>query len=310
MPVSLPVAADAGAMVAERSGAPGDGAVRILEERSALLDGRRLRYLIGGSGDPLVLCHGFLGSAENFETWFAALAQRRTLMIPDLPGCGASPALSGVHSADALAEAIAPLLDELGIHRFDLGGLCLGASVALALARRRPPAVGRLILHTPLLAPEVVRRRFHLQVAVMTAPGVFPAVHWLSRRRVVSDLYKRLLVEGPDVDRHAAEVNFVNQMRAHPRATREWLRDGLRRHDMEFVAARTEPTLMIAAAADRIADVHRLRRLAASCPQVQLAVVDDAGHGWTQQYVERQLAVLGAFLDGRPLPVFVDGVAA
>src|SRR5205807_9631516 len=132
----------------------------------------------------------------------------------------------------------------------------------------------------------------------------------LSRRRVVSDLYKRLLVEGPDVDRHAAEVNFVNQMRAHPRATREWLRDGLRRHDVEFVAARTEPTLMIAAAADRIANVHRLRRLAASCPQVQLAVVDDAGHGWTQQYVERQLAVLGAFLDGRPLPVFVDGVAA
>jgi pimeloyl-ACP methyl ester carboxylesterase len=67
---------------------------------------------------------------------------------------------------------------------------------------------------------------------------------------------------------------------------------------------------MIAAADDRIADVHRLRGLAASCPQVQLAIVDDAGHGWTPQYVQRQLAVLGAFLDGRPLPVSIDGVAA
>ena len=46
----------------------------ILEER--FLDARRpLRYLIGGSGPPLLLCHGFMGSAENFETWFDELAR-------------------------------------------------------------------------------------------------------------------------------------------------------------------------------------------------------------------------------------------
>ncbi len=92
-------------------------------------------------------------------------------MIPDLPGFGESSPLPGRHTSAAIAEAVEPLLDHLGLERFDLGGLCLGSPVACALARRRPGRVGRLLLHTPLLAPELVRRRFHVQVAAMTAPG-------------------------------------------------------------------------------------------------------------------------------------------
>ena len=56
---------------------------------------RRLRYLIGGGGPPLLLCHGWLGSAENFETWFEGVGRRRTLVIPDLPACGDSAPLPG-----------------------------------------------------------------------------------------------------------------------------------------------------------------------------------------------------------------------
>jgi pimeloyl-ACP methyl ester carboxylesterase len=103
-----------------------------LEERW-LESPRRLRYLVGGEGPPLLLCHGFLGSAENFETWFARLACQRTLIIPDLPGCGESPPLLGRHTCAALARALQPLIDEIGPERIDLGGLCLGAGVAMEL---------------------------------------------------------------------------------------------------------------------------------------------------------------------------------
>jgi pimeloyl-ACP methyl ester carboxylesterase len=273
------------------------------------VEGRRVRYLTGGEGPPLVLMHGFLGSAENFETWFEELCTRRTLVVPDLPGFGESSPLAERHSSAAIAAAVEPLIDHLGLEHFDLGGLCLGSPVACALERRRPDRVGRMLLHTPLLAPELVRRRFHLQVAAMTAPGLFDGVIWLSRRRVVSDLYKRLMVEGKDVDRRAAEVNFVNQCRADPRASREWLRDGLRVHDAAVVATHPQPVLLIAASGDRIVDTEGLRRLTAGWDRCQLALVDDAGHGWTEAYVRRQLELLGAFLDGRPLPV-AGGAAA
>jgi pimeloyl-ACP methyl ester carboxylesterase len=277
----------------------------VITESVATHGGRRLRYITVGSGPPLVLFHGFLGSAENFETWYEALARRRTLIIPDLPGCGDSDVLRDrAHIAEAMADAVEPLLRDLTISRFDVGGLCLGAPAALVLARRHEGRVGRLILHTPLLDPSLVRRRFHLQVGGMTAPGVFNGIVWLSQRRVVSDLYKRLMVEGSDVDRAAADMNFRNQIRADPAAQREWLRDGLRRRDVAALAARTEPTLILAAAGDRIVDVAALRTLLRlpSLSNVQLAVIEEAGHGWNAELVRRQLDVLTAFLDGAPLP--------
>lgn len=263
---------------------------------------RRMRYLIGGEGPPMVLCHGFLGSAENFETWFGELSRRRTLIVPDLPGFGASEPVAGRHSCAALARSLQSLIGELGLETFDLGGLCLGAGVAFELLSRNPSRVDRLILHTPLLTPSVVRRGFHLQAALMTAPGLFDGVNWLARRRRVSDIYKRLLVEGGDVDRTAAEVNFRNQRRALPRAGREWLRDGLRRRDVDLLEAHHGETLVIVAQGDRILDQDELRPLVAAMPRVHLACVDEAGHGWNPTFVRRQLDLLDAFLAGLPLP--------
>ncbi len=274
-----------------------------LQERFAAHDGGRVRYLVGGQGPPLLLCHGFLGSAENFATWFDDLSRIRTLLVPDLPGCGASPPLHRApHTTENLAGAVEEVCRDAGVARFDVGGLCLGASVAMALLRRRPDAVERLVLHTPLLAPSLVRRRFHLQARGFTAPGVFPAISWLSRRRVVSDLYKRLLVEGDNVDSSAAEMNFRNQLRADPRALREWLRYGLDRDDVDALRRLGKPALLIVASDDRIVDVPLLRSTVAGMDRVQLVAVSDAGHGWTESYVRRQLEVITAFLLDRPLP--------
>ncbi len=274
-----------------------------LEQRFVSHGGGRVRCLVGGEGPPLVLCHGFLGSAENFETWFDELSRIRRLVIPDLPGCGASPPLAGEpHTTGRLAGAVAAVCRDLDIERFDLGGLCLGASVAMALLEQRPDAVDRLVLHTPLLSPALVRRRFHLQARGFTAPGIFPAISWLSHRRVVSDLYKRLLVEGDNVDTSAAQMNFRNQLRADPRALREWLRHGLRRDDVTMLRTLAKPALIIVAADDRIVDVPLLRATVAGMGRVALVEVADAGHGWTEGYVRRQLELITAFLLDRPLP--------
>lgn len=274
-----------------------------LNERVVVHRGAPIRYLVGGAGPPLVLCHGFLGSAENFETWFDELATMRTLVIPDLPGCGASDPLRGArHSAGALAAAVEAVCHDAAVERYDLGGLCLGSSVAMAMLKRRPAAVDRLLLHTPLLAPRLVRRRFHLQVRLFMAPGIFPAISWLSRQRLVSDLYKRLLVEGDNVDSSAAEMNFRNQLRADPRALREWILHGLVRDDVAALRDCGVDVLIIVAADDSIVDVPLLRGTVQSMGHVRLGLVEDAGHGWTESYVRRQLDLIGAFLRDQPLP--------
>ncbi len=272
-----------------------------MEER--FLDSpRRLRYLIGGDGPPLLLCHGWLGSAENFETWFEGVGRHRTLIIPDLPGCGDSPPLPGGHSCAALARSLEPLIEALELERFDLGGLCLGSGVAFELLARRPERVDRLVLHTPLLDPSVVRARFHFQAALMMSPPVFPVISWLSHRRVVSDLYKRLIVEGSDVDGAQAEMNFRNQQRASHPAQKQWARSGLNRHDAGLLASHRGESLIIVAGDDRLLRRDVLQRLVEGMPRVHYACIDDAGHGWNEGFIRGQLDAIATFLDSVPPP--------
>lgn len=191
--------------------------MNVLEERFTTHEGKRLRYLTGGTGPALLLCHGFVGSAENFADWFEVLLERRTIIAPDLPGFGRSAPMDGGHTAPALARAALAAANDMGAERFDVAGLCLGTPVALAVQRARPQATERVILHTPVVAPRLVRRSFQVQVGFMIAPIVYPGIVWLAHQRTVSDIYKRLMVEGKNVDPVAAKVNFDNQVLADPR---------------------------------------------------------------------------------------------
>jgi pimeloyl-ACP methyl ester carboxylesterase len=281
-----------------------------LEERFTKHEGRPLRYLTGGTGPPLLLCHGFIGSAENFDDWFDVLVTRRTVIAPDLPGFGQSAPLVGGHTSPALARAALTAAAAVGAEQFDVAGLCLGSPVALAVQRARPQATGRLILHTPLLSPALVRRRFHIQVGIMLAPVMYPGIVWLSHQRTTSDLYKRFMVEGKDVDPVAARANFENQLLADPRAAREWLHDALHRDDVAQVRGSGHHTLILVAEHDRIVNVPRLEAAMAGIPNVSIDVIRQAGHAWSPELSKRQRELIAAFLDDLPLPAATRPVVA
>jgi pimeloyl-ACP methyl ester carboxylesterase len=111
-----------------------------LEERLYERRGALIRTFEGGEGPPLLLVHGLGGAAWNFSELAPRLHGRR-LIIPDLPGHGASsplpaPTLTGF--ADVLAE----ILEE----PVDVVGHSMGGVVALRLAERHPSLVRRLVL--------------------------------------------------------------------------------------------------------------------------------------------------------------------
>lgn len=270
-----------------------------MDELHLRAGGRTIRCLSVGEGRPLLLCHGFLSSAEEFGGRFIELATYRRLIIPDLPGNGESSPLAGRHTVEAMASALESLLNRLDIDEFDVAGLCLGASVACALVERCGERVNRVVLHTPLLAPALVRRFYREQVRVLTLPPLWQAVIALSRNRMVSDLYKRYVIVEGDVDRQTAQANFDNQRRAHPRAAREWLRDGSGYEGLQALERRDGQTLVIVAEQDRIVDVQQLRRLIAGRPNIHLYVDGEQGHGWNSAAVHRQLGVMREFFAER-----------
>ncbi|HEX3807348.1 MAG TPA: alpha/beta fold hydrolase [Gaiellaceae bacterium] len=114
-----------------------------LSERFHEVRGARLRVFEGGEGPPLLLLHGFGGAAWNWTEVAPLLAGRR-LLIPDLPGHGASGPLAAPSLA-GFADAVAGLLDEpAGVVGHSLGGV-----VALRLAERHPALVRGLVLAAP-----------------------------------------------------------------------------------------------------------------------------------------------------------------
>jgi pimeloyl-ACP methyl ester carboxylesterase len=111
-----------------------------LEERLYERRGALIRAFEGGEGPPLLLVHGFGGAAWNFSE-LAPLLPGRRLIIPDLPGHGASSPLPAP-TLTGFADVLAGILDG----PVDVLGHSLGGVVALRLAERHPTLVRRLVL--------------------------------------------------------------------------------------------------------------------------------------------------------------------
>ena len=263
--------------------------------------GRRVRYLECGDGEPILLVHGWIGSAENFHKWLPALEGRRRMIIPDLPGFGETAPLTGNHSIAALAAFLEEFASTIHLDLFDLGGLCLGATVALELARRDPQRVRQLVLHTPIYSRRAVSRSFRLQAAVFMNPLVYGIAAPVASNRRISDIYKRYFVEGAEVDAYDATINFENQVRANKRAAREWLRDALVQDYEEWLKSWEQPVLMVVAADDWILDHAAMQRLTEAMQTAEVVLVPDAGHGWTDALVKAQAAAISGFLAREPI---------
>ena len=110
------------------------------------VNGLSLRYEEHGSGEPLILLHGGIGTGEMFEPLLPALADGRRVIAVDLQGHGGTADVDRPLRADLMADDIAALLDHLGLEQADVMGYSLGGMVSLRLAIQHPARVRRLVL--------------------------------------------------------------------------------------------------------------------------------------------------------------------
>src|SRR5690348_3266376 len=99
-----------------------------MEERWAPVANGRTRYLVGGTGSPLVLLHGIVASSFSFRFTFDELGRHFQLFVPDLRIVGLDGGLA------ATAGRLVQLLDHAGIDKADILGSSYGGAVAMELA--------------------------------------------------------------------------------------------------------------------------------------------------------------------------------
>src|SRR3954464_6710009 len=110
------------------------------------LHGHRVIYRIAGSGPPVVLIHGMVNSSRHWEDVALRLADRYTVIAPDLIGHGDSAAVRGDYSIGAHAASIRDMLAVIGIDRATIVGHSLGGGVAMQFFYQFPQRTERLVL--------------------------------------------------------------------------------------------------------------------------------------------------------------------
>ena len=109
-------------------------------------NGLEYYYEISGSGEPLLLLHGGLGSTDMFAPVMPALTDHRTVIAVDLHGHGRT--ALGTRKIDlvAIGRDMGVVLGKTGFSQVDVLGYSFGGGVALQLAAQHPEKVRRLVL--------------------------------------------------------------------------------------------------------------------------------------------------------------------
>jgi len=173
----------------------------------------RVRFagVTGGEGPPVLLLHGYPQSHATWHDVAPALAERYTVIAPDLPGYGQSRVLdAGPWHKRAVAAELVALMKAIGHERFAVIGHDRGARVGYRLALDHPDEVNA-----------------YTSLAVVPTLDVWPAVdhhfargafHWFLFLQP-GDLPERMLASDPDAFLDAT----LNQMaggieKLHPAA--------------------------------------------------------------------------------------------
>ena len=275
---------------AQKRARPGTGPTAHLptdfELREIVLHGHRVAYREAGSGPVIVLVHGITSTSATWERVMPYLAERFTVVAPDLLGHGQSAKPRGDYSLGAYASGVRDLLIALGHERATFVGHSLGGGVAMQLAYQFPERCERLIL----VDSGGLGRDVNLLLRAATLPGaewVLPllassplldAGRWAGRLLDRAGLHLRTDIgemargHASLADREAREA-FVHTLRTiiDPSGQRVNATDRL-------YLAQEVPFLIVWGGRDPIIPVEHGIAAHALVPNGRLEILPDAGH--------------------------------
>ncbi len=229
-----------------------------------------------GAGPPLVLAHGFSGSARNWRPQIRAFRDRNRVVVYDQRGHARSPAPHAAadrYSRAAFVHDVGEVLDREGISSAVVGGLSLGAGVMLAFALAQPERVRALVLASFPAGPgraAAFSGSAESMASVLESEG--------------GDAAGARFVWGPDsgLDPRGAELVRQGFLEHDPLGLAQVLRGVLSEIsgmvDEPALSDRlTMPILLVAGRRDE-GSLESTHRLAARLPKARVEVIEGAGH--------------------------------
>ncbi|MGE2718567.1 alpha/beta fold hydrolase [Mycolicibacterium celeriflavum] len=271
------------------------------------LHGYRRAYRVAGSGPAILLIHGIGDNSTTWETVQSKLAQRFTVIAPDLLGHGKSDKPRADYSVAAYANGMRDLLSVLDIDHVTVIGHSLGGGVAMQFAYQFPQLVDRLIL----VGAGGVTRDVNIALrfaslpmgsealALLRLPFVLPALQVVGR--VVGGVFGSTGL-GRDLPQVLRILNDLPEPTASSafartlRAVVDWRGQVVTMLDRCYLT-QSVPVQLIWGSCDAVIPVSHARMAHAAMPGSQLEIFDGSGHFPFHDDPERFVEVVEKFID-------------
>jgi pimeloyl-ACP methyl ester carboxylesterase len=278
--------------------------MRRFELQHVDVNGDDIAFRTGGSGPVLLLVHGMAGRSSTWRSVMPRLAERYTVVAPDLLGHGASAKPRTDYSLGAFATGLRDLLDALGHSRVTLMGQSLGGGIAMQFAYQYPERCNALVLvSSGGLGDEVSPL-----LRALSAPGAEYLLPLLCARPLsdvgttVAGWFTRLgMRPAPNVAEMwrsygsladaATRTAFLHTLRAVVDLSGQRVSAKNRLH-----LAAQKPTLIVWGDRDGIIPVEHAYASHEAMPGSRLEIFEDAGHFPHCEQPERFVEVVTEFL--------------
>lgn len=222
-----------------------------------------------GSGEPVVLLHGFPLDGRMWEMQAKELSRSARVIVPDLSGFGRSGAMVAA-SLDEMADDVAALLDSLGARQATIIGLSMGGYVSMAFARRHLERVARLGLCDTRAVPDSAegKKVRDTNIALVDAQG---------SGAVLERMLPMLLSPEASLEiREFVRAMGRSQVPSGVKAALAAMRD--RPDARPWLATFDVPAMVVVGSEDRIAPPSEAEEMVAALPHAELALIPGAGH--------------------------------
>jgi len=250
-------------------------------KRAYVLAGKRI-----GTAPVLLLLHGLACDHHDWDPVLPALAEKYTVVAPDLLGHGESDKPRADYTLGGYANGMRDLLTVLGIDKVTVVGHSFGGGVAMQFAYQFPERTERLVLVDPGgLGPEVTPLIkaiglpfFEPVTAVLTLPGV---------RQVNVGLLRALAPLGGAATRDLGEVAKILDSFKDPakraaihhlvNAVIDWRGQVVTMRDRAYLTE-SMPLAVVWGQDDKVIPASHADSVAAIAPKARVTVIPDAGH--------------------------------
>ena len=278
---------------------------------SADVNGIRLHYLRAGDGPPVVLLHGWPETSDMWRHVLPALAERHTVIAPDLRGYGRTDAPPSGYDKRTTAADVRALVRDLGLGPVAVAGHDRGARVAHRWALDHPEEVERLAVLDIVPTREVIRRfdatlaagfwhwLFHMQPDLPEAlvSGREAAyLEWFFERWA----WRRAAIDRETIDSYVRAFSRPGRLRAGFEDYRATLTDDLPADEESFAAGRRleMPVLALWGAQGLVGGLPVAEIWREYATDVRAEAIADCGHFVAEEQPAVVAERLRAFLAG------------